>query len=203
MDVFEFVASLVNSLAWPVAAVVLGALFRAELSQLLGRLTGIKLPGGGQASFATTLDKAEVSAGKFERALPPAVRAQRAAEAAEDEVEAAEDELVGRDPTARVIQAWETLSASIMRLRSLQSRVGRPPKVPGVALHHLLQDGVVNESFTDAVRELFELRNRVAHARELPTSASADVYARTARSLAGVLDTLSAIAETKAETTPN
>jgi hypothetical protein len=51
LDVANLVLSYVQVLAWPAAVVVGVAVFRHPISQLLGRISHAKLPGGTELDF--------------------------------------------------------------------------------------------------------------------------------------------------------
>ena len=44
VDNYQFVASIVSSLAWPVAVVVVAVVFRGPISEMIGRLEHVKSP---------------------------------------------------------------------------------------------------------------------------------------------------------------
>ncbi len=62
MSATELVASLTASLAWPVAAVVVVLVLRKPLRALLARVSGVKGPGGLEASFAVAALEVEAAA---------------------------------------------------------------------------------------------------------------------------------------------
>lgn len=61
MSGMQLVASLAQSLAWPLAAVLMVFLLRKPLRGLLERLSGVKGPGGVEASFAVAAVKVEAA----------------------------------------------------------------------------------------------------------------------------------------------
>jgi hypothetical protein len=187
----HLVESLVKSLAWPVVALTLGLFFRQEISALIARLRGFKLPGGGEAQFAPALDEAEALAEQAVQDLSPEAAERRSGEPSAnlneaddaDDTEADQDELI-TDPTSSVIRAWVALEQTVLELRRQQTNiVGRTPVRVGVALQQLLTARVVNTAFVDAVTALYRLRNSAAHGQETPSVASARIYVKTARDL--------------------
>jgi len=46
MDILTFISKLIESLAWPVCALIIAILFRNQLSDLLSRIVKGKIPGG-------------------------------------------------------------------------------------------------------------------------------------------------------------
>lgn len=55
----EFAASVTGSVAWPLAILILGLVFRKQLIDLFKRLQDFKVPGT-EATFAAGLDKVEL-----------------------------------------------------------------------------------------------------------------------------------------------
>lgn len=197
-----FGASAIASLAWPVAAMVLGLAFRAEIAALLKRLRGFKVPGGGSATFATDLDRSETLTDEAKKELAPEVTKKIQEQVADAEVDASsEAETVSAasadDPTALVVSTWANLERSILDLRKATPRIGRPPRSVNIALRQLHDDGVVGLKYQKAVESMQRLRDRVAHAEEVPTRDSAAVYARTAQSLQQTADTLAEVQRSK------
>jgi hypothetical protein len=188
MGWMHLVESLVKSLAWPLVALTLGLFFRQEISALIARLRGIKLPGGGEAQFAPELDEAEALADQAVQGLSPEAAERRseapsASQAESDEAEEDQAELI-TDPTSSVIRAWVSLERTVLELRRQQSNiVGRTPVRVDVALQQLLKTRVVNTAFAEAVTALQRLSTSVAHGQEAPSVASARNYVKTARDL--------------------
>lgn len=97
MGTNELIAALADSLAWPAAAVGMVVLLRRQLRSLLGRLTGVKGPGGVEASFQAEARKVEaVTAAVFGEEAAP-VPLPRGAPSAPG----------GPDPAPSLTLAWE------------------------------------------------------------------------------------------------
>jgi hypothetical protein len=189
---FHLAESVVRSLAWPAVVLVLGFAFKAEISALIARLRGIKIPGGGEALFAPVLDEAEVLVERSVKDLSAEAAARRQqSEAAPENASAsgdggAEDEsaMVAGDPTSSVLRAYAMLEESVLTLRRAQTSIrGRPPLNLGAALAQLLDARVVNTAFVEAAQALRKLRNSAAHGEAVPSESSARVYVRTALEL--------------------
>jgi len=182
----ELTASIVESVAWPVSALVLGVLFRAELKGLLRRLTSMKLPGGTAATFATDLDRGEVYVERAKRDLPKEVLARRfeLETAARDKAAdgSAPDEGRADDgPAARVIVAWTQFERDVVALYKSVLPKGTA-RTTRTAVKDLVTAGVLSPDFAQAFYALQDLRNRVAHG-ELPNKASAQMFAQNASDL--------------------
>lgn len=65
MAVLDFLASIVGSLAWPVGTVTIAFVFKKQVVDALGRLTGIKAAGV-EMSFDEQLAEVEKSVAKLD-----------------------------------------------------------------------------------------------------------------------------------------
>src|SRR5688500_7471478 len=73
MDWFQFLSSLVSSLAWPVAVLVLGMLFKAQVKELLAKMTTFKGPGI-EASFGVQVQEVRADAKQIQLEPLPAAQ---------------------------------------------------------------------------------------------------------------------------------
>ncbi|WP_167051717.1 hypothetical protein [Salinibacterium sp. ZJ77] len=176
MDALGLIASIVSSLAWPLVAISIAFMFRAELTGLLARLSHFKVAGS-EANFGEGLARAEDSVQAFKESSPDAVESGIAF----PPPDAAEEAIA--DPSGMVLRAWEGLAESVFALRRATAGRGRPSTNLSIVLRQLVDEGVVNSFFLDSVEELRQLRNHVAHAREVPTKGSAIAYVEQAREL--------------------
>jgi hypothetical protein len=193
----ELTASIVQSVAWPFSAVLLGVIFRGELKALLGRITSMKLPGGTAATFATELDRGEVFVHRVRRNLPESVQRRqfelevaarsKGAETA-DEADSADEDRLDDGPAAQVIVAWTRLSEAVVELLRAQPNARPTPHVR-LAVKQLIESGVVSTDFAQAINALQDLRNSVAHGA-MPNKASARIYAKSAQELGATVRAL-------------
>lgn len=194
-----FVDSLVRSLAWPAVVLIAALLFRTEVAGLVARLTHLKVPGG-EVTFGEGLAKAENTFEKFQASATGAEAASGQPEGADsDEAGNVDSEPV--EPSALVLRSWEHLSEEIIGLANA--------RVPGVratnaasAAAALERAGVVNDLFVETANELRQLRNAVAHAKEIPTPGSAIAYADQARELQAACRALAQLRNGRGETAP-
>jgi uncharacterized protein YutE (UPF0331/DUF86 family) len=66
MDWLQFIASLVGSLAWPIAAVAIAVIFHKQLVALLRRLAEMTLPGGAKFVFREALEESREAIDEIE-----------------------------------------------------------------------------------------------------------------------------------------
>lgn len=178
MSTPALVASLVASLSWPVMIICVVVIFRTPLSGLIGRLKSYK--GLGQeVTFGDRLAGAEAS-------VEEALLQSKIAGAEARECLAAEPSPLVREaegnPSFVVIRAWEQMLEALADLFAAafpdeNQRRTQP-------LHDLEQSKVAPREYVTAIRELRDLRNRVAHGQHNPTPGEAVAYAQ---SVAGLM----------------
>ena len=187
----DFIASLVDSLAWPVLAAFALVLFRAPLSRLLGRLRSLRR-GDTVVSFGETLDGA-VEQDEAEPGLPEDVGAVAAMpeerlETLQDQVRAVADV----SPAAAVPLAWLEVEK---QLYDLYAKVipGKRPYSPARVINHLQNASVIGERDVATLQSLRGLRNEVLHTAEAEVTAEeAAVYLELAQRVSGRLAGLAA-----------
>jgi len=177
MDWKEFVATLVGYvLSWPVAVFAVALILRRQLSDLVGRVRHVEV-GGQKIDFDATLGLAEDLAaasgvGDAETPVDPAMAA-------------AEPDL---DPTSEILVAWRDVEEAVQGLSALHL-TGAPTRRPRhavAAARELVNAGLVNSNYADAIAALANLRNEVAHARKLPTGEEAARFHATAKEIIDV-----------------
>lgn len=173
----EFAASVVGSVAWPVAILILGIVFRKQLIELLKRLQDFKVPGA-EATFAAGLDKVELRLGDLKATEDKAV-AEQVSEDSKTNEEPASMDSSATDPTGTVIRSWEELAKAVIGLLPPDPRNRRHLNIIYV-VRRLVAQGDISELFAETVMDLYRLRTQVAHGKETPTSESALMFARTA-----------------------
>lgn len=152
MDNYQFAASLVSSLAWPIAVVIVAIVFRAPIGEMIGRLEHVKGPGFeawanlaaeahvALATSTTTPEKSNVPGSLTEKF----------------------SELAGTSPSGAVMTAWidvdKVLDAKIEAAGVSVDKSAYQPKWI-VAL----QAGLITEETATALRKLRDLRNFAAH----------------------------------------
>ena len=181
MNGLQFASSLVTSLAWPLVVIVLVIIFRKNVADLIGRIKSYK--GLGQElTFGDRLAEAENS---VEEAVKTASIGQADLEAA-DEIEP--DPLIQgaeANPSFVVIRSWEQVVSAMEDLAGagLPRDKVRPRSASSALLRGLQNSRLISAEFANAIRELRDLRNQVAHGQHNPTSGEAIAYAESAQSI--------------------
>jgi hypothetical protein len=176
MDWLEFTASVVGSLAWPLAAVALGFMFREQVRKLLDKMKSLKAPGGIEASFSEEVKKV---AAETEQ-----VQVVSITQADQDHISAANmNRLIGERPSAIILDAWRNIEKAMLDVIAERGvYIGeKNTQSPGRWIHELERQSAVSQEAADVLRELYALRNKVAHMRDFePERADAIRYLESA-----------------------
>jgi hypothetical protein len=176
MDFLEFIASLVDSLAWPVFLGLVLWFSRDYLLELLPQLTRIKYKDF-EAEFSRDLERIkETSDYQQIEASPLAERETELLSLAE------------LAPNAAVLEAWREVERTA---KQLLNREGHAPDYAIGAPYRLMErllekTQLLPQKDIKVFRELRTLRNKVAHAENYDISAGqAAEYVKLAMFLAG------------------
>lgn len=155
MNLLEFIASLVDSLAWPGVVCLFLWIFQERIGSLLSRLVRFK-------HKETELEFSE-GIERLKREEQPALR--DAAEEAEPNEQYQELLNIAEiSPRAAVMEAWikvetSAAKAAVRAFPDLDEKLLRGPAQP----LKLLENKVLDKSETNEIRELRHLRNIAAH----------------------------------------
>ena len=174
MDTLTFVSKLVDSLAWPVAGIILGLIFRKKLLDLIPTLRRVKAgPLEAEFELATKQVLAEtVALGS------KAVEAQALPSSSVPSVEETTARLVAArtEPTASIIEGWSALDGELHKLGRQTGVIGDPLQSQQKVYQEMIGSELLPAETKNLVRELRQLRNQVAHAKVIPTPESAQDY---------------------------
>lgn len=179
MNGWQFVASVVGSVAWPAAIVLLAVLFRRSVRQLLtGDVKRWKAgPSGLEVEFQESLPaiRREVEKGREAVPGPPAAAAAETAAAPGDSTPDVTPsfreemlEVAKRSPRAAVLESYDRLEALLrekLKASGLDTRRLPTLGAPGLADLARLR-GLITPETETAVNGLTVLRNLTAHDRE-------------------------------------
>ncbi len=178
MDVFEFVASLVKSLAWPAALVIIAIVFRRPIQRILNRMAK-------RVGSMTEVRAWKVRAKFAEKTTQVTQEIADEASSIDPPIESDDDEGVGfagESPREIVMRASLELEDSI---RHAAEVAGFPvdSTVPVARLRRYFSPDIQRR-----LRELQSLRNEAVHMREFSVSReSAIAYARAASKLGAIV----------------
>ncbi len=174
----EFISQLANSLSWPIGILLLGLMFHRKINTLLGSITRIKAPGI-EAEFSALVEDAESNLAD-DNNIPESDR---------NEVPPHIMKYLEVDKKYAVIAAWLSIEKKLFRLaevRHLLEGSSRPQIYFRDALFRKLEfpGGIV-----EAIRDLRNARNAVAHANaDDMTESSVIKYLQIAAEIDGFLD---------------
>lgn len=177
-----FVASIVNSLAWPAATVAGVVLLRRELGGTFHRIQTLEFPGG-KATFAALVDYEKVIAAAAEDEGTPADTAIARQEETEFSVLEALAEVV---PRQAIIDAWGLLEYQL-NLASDRLAPDQPHGWPQVARN--LEAWDKWPMLRPAVLELRRLRDYTVRSNRPPASSDAARYVSVAQDVVRTLRT--------------
>jgi hypothetical protein len=173
----QFVATIVNAVAWPIAVIVTVGLLRRELIGTFQRMQSLEFPGG-KATFATLLD--------FQKVV--AVAAKDAGATDEDgavRYEATEfsvvEALTSAAPEQAVVDAWGLLEYQL-NVASDRLAPDQPHGWPQVARN--LETWDKWPVFYPAILELRRLRDYTVRSGRPPSRTDAARYVSVAQDLA-------------------
>lgn len=174
-DVLKFASEFISAVAWPLAIAFIVRLFKHEIVERIPLLSELTLPGGISAKFNETLSRveadvastdaaaAQVNDGEVgeERQTPePGVRFS----VAPDRVEIESDKAVLRaNPTGAVMESWKSLEQLLRHAAVQLISLPAGSRGPKNLIKSLSNASVIDTEETQAILELFELRNLVAH----------------------------------------
>ncbi|MBB6561987.1 hypothetical protein HNP48_004689 [Acidovorax soli] len=209
MGWLEFISKIVAAIAWPAAVVILGVLFKGKLEQLLGKVRRAK-GAGFEFDFISVEEKAEAAKQSLKEELsePPPPREQPSTHvpASESENTAAPvperpkfsmvendgseelEHLRPRDlnPSALILSAWSDIEVQLLEFineRAIFVSTSHT-RSPAGWLQAIQQEGALPKNLINSIRELQQLRNRVAHADSwMPDRDDANRYFNAARSV--------------------
>jgi hypothetical protein len=152
-----FLASIIGSVAWPTAMVIVVLIFRVQLRQLITHVRKIGA-GGVNVELAEQVERVRDQAELVEaeqETLPPDVVA----------LDPAILQLAQKYPEAAVLQAYKELENLLLQIRA-RLPDNRPHRTLNEVLKYLNDKGYVSGSVLSLFKTLRDARNSVAHARD-------------------------------------
>ncbi|HEY0695555.1 MAG TPA: hypothetical protein VGD71_41780 [Kribbella sp.] len=192
MGWLQFTEKIIGHLlSWPVLAFAAIAIFRRQLAGIIGQIRSYE--GLGQRlTFGDELAKAEEEA---EELLPPeATQAQPDPET--QPVWIAVSQQATSTPAAAILKSWVEVERATRLLAE-----GHGLQAPSIKeslstlLGELIDQHIIPSSVGRVIQRLRVLRRQVAHGRHEPTAGEALTYVATARDVAELLATLTALKE--------
>jgi hypothetical protein len=165
MNSLEFIASLVNSLVWPAAILIIVLVLRSPIARVLGR-TGLRRvkagPGGVEFEWDRALEEAQTELEEEKKELVPSAAPPEEELGFLDEMR----QLARISPEAAVLESYRRLEQEVRP--PLEARVPPPSQrrrwgsLYGAA-REAATAGILEERDVGLLRDLSALRNAVAH----------------------------------------
>lgn len=156
MDWLSFVASLVSSLAWPVAAAIVVLVFKDQIKRMLERLPKRVKAGPVEVEWPEVATEARVALAtspEVREAGLPGSLTERFAKMAEEE------------PKAAVMAAWAEVEKALRDRLSAMHIASEPSVGGGMLGRFALERGVIRDPTLQAIDGLAHLRILAAYGR--------------------------------------
>ncbi|MBC9031823.1 hypothetical protein IAG41_05420 [Sphingomonas sp. JC676] len=177
MGVLDFIASLVDSLAWPLAAVIIALVFHKQIGSLVAKVKTLKW-GEAAVDFTEKLDKVETEAEALAHATDgqdtPAVAAAPSGRF---------HELLAISPNAAILDTWSEVENEIRKLGKHHGLVDSPAR-PSRIGDQLVQSGVLPVGIHKMLAEMRSMRNQAAHGAQTTPEDALRFYQLSQRTLA-------------------
>ncbi|MBV36064.1 MAG: hypothetical protein CMP47_11545 [Rickettsiales bacterium] len=180
MDWLTFFSKMIESLAWPVGAVVIVAILKDELKKLLPFLKKFKA-GPLEAEFERDVEKLKRTSQNIEEDLASNTNSKDFLL-----------ELVEIHPRSAILEAWVRLEAAARLVLSKQTdQYSKSNYQPASKLARALESaGLISSAQVTTYEDLRRLRNEVAHNMDLePNFEAAKTYIELASYLQAYLET--------------
>lgn len=162
MGWMELVASLVGSLAWPIAAVIIAAIFHKQIAALLAKIRKLNW-GDASVELSEQLDKVENKARAIEAEVPQPALPAPEQEPPDDRFQA----LLAISPSAAILDAWKQVERRLVSLGKEQFGNEIKYTPPHKIAEKLAGNGVLMSSVVGMVEDLRMIRNEASHSKEV------------------------------------
>ena len=180
MDALTFITKIAEALAWPLVTLILGLVFRRKLLDLIPLIKKIKA-GPLEAEFEREA-KQVLSAAK-EIAAQATLPAPAGGPASKEGESPSDGDVVTKllearhDPSGVILAGWGSVDGELFRLGVQMGVLVEDPLTSTTKVYEaVMASDVLPAETKRLVRELRELRNKVAHVQVVPTSDAAQDY---------------------------
>lgn len=180
MDLLTFLTKMTEALAWPAVTLILGLVFRRKLLDLIPLIKKFKA-GPLEAEFER--DAKQVLSSATEVAAHTTSPAATTPTSSKESVREHDSRVVAKllearnDPSGVILQGWGSVDGELFRLGVQMGLIVEDPLTSTTKVYEaVMASDVLPAETRRLVRELRELRNRVAHVKVVPTPDSAQDY---------------------------
>lgn len=175
MDWLTFISKITESLAWPIVALILGILLKKRLLEIIPNMKRFKA-GTLEAEFELATkqvlaDASEASAATKSQTAGPEQSPEKTAESIVSELLSAKT-----DPSGMIIEGWGKVDGELHRFGRQLGIIDDPLKNTARVYNTIINSNELPYGTVEVVKELRELRNKVAHALVTPTADAAQNY---------------------------
>ncbi len=176
MGVLDFIASMVGSLAWPLAAVVIALVFHKQVGLLLAKVKTLKW-GEAAVDFTEKLDKVESAAAAIADQTDSHDSSSPAAPSGRFH------ELLAISPNAAILDSWSEVENEIRKLGKHHGLTDSPAR-PSRIGDELVKSGVLPIGIYKMLSEMRSMRNQAAHGAQTTPEDALRFYQLSQRTLA-------------------
>lgn len=155
LGLLDFIASLVSSLAWPLAVLVIAFFYRKQIDLILAKIKTLTW-GGAAVDFTVNLDKAETVAAELADHTIDADTPVPAAPSGRFH------ELLAISPNAAILDTWAEIENEIRKLGKHHGLIESPSRTNQIGVE-LVKTGVLPVGVHYMLTEMRSMRNKAAH----------------------------------------
>lgn len=175
MDWLTFISNTIDSLAWPVVAMVLGLVFRKSVVDLIPALRKLKA-GPLEAEFELATKQVLANAAEANAQSNPTDEASSPGSHSDDKKIVARLLNARNDPAGVILEGWARVDGELLRLGHQMGLLVAPVENTQKVYQSVMTSDILPVGTMQLIRELRELRNKVAHVEVQPTSDAAQDY---------------------------
>jgi hypothetical protein len=172
MDSLTFLTKIVDSLAWPAVAVIIAFILRKKLNEIIPSLKKFKA-GPIEAEFnaeaRSILDKSKALLAKMPE---PSIES----DSKKDEIKLSKIYSDQQDPVKMVLEGWSSVDGALFRIGRDAGVIDDVMDSINSVYRTVISSDLLNQTTKELVIEIYEMRNRVAHAAIIPSLKAARDY---------------------------
>ncbi len=163
-QIFDFISSIVGSLAWPLSAIIIAILLRNPISRLLARLGKIKY-GEIEAEFTKGLEeiKMNIEESKKSRELNIVGVSENTVQYNNNPLSIEVEEIAKTSPLAAIPFAWSKIEYALSQKAKNSNLIENYYVQPQKIATQFLKEEKISASTYSAINTMRQLRNSVSH----------------------------------------
>ena len=186
LDKLTFISKIIDSVSWPLVALVLGLAFRKQISELFPYLKKLKA-GPVEAEFEMETKQVLAYTENIELTAPNSGANHSKVTKNVSEI-LSQLKSARNDPAGMILEAWSRIDGALFRLGQKKGICVDPLENTSKVYRSVMSSGIIFDETKRLVIELYELRNRVAHVQVQPTVNSAQDYVLAAEKVIDLIE---------------